>query len=402
LYVTLIEVVVKHIKQHTIIMSIMFEGCVSPLAYISHPSIANFSQLACIGSFDLTTDFWIRPNQLTILMEKYESDRDSDVFEEIHSIFQGLSQYEKFTKKLIKLGFVDCLVRKLKACDIRAASTILRLLQGGKNATKILSSELIEAITFPSTYGWKKHSSSQLVELILAQDAQSGHYLSNILLLLSYGLNHKYCELGKSAWQKLTKANDPYISTTANQLLSRYAVEKMVLSQRKCDNCHTQGKKTKICKGCGVTRYCNVECQRRHWPKHQRVCLNQSICIHRVMKAQRMVVLMSVNKIMGLHYLTSNKDIMLTVIGRGLAPGRVMIHVSTQNFPYHAIFSAEEVQANDEFNATQKQIMKTDPNNLRQLTTHSKVYVVVMFLEGELTLVADLANHKYENIKKAK
>jgi len=45
-------------------------------------------------------------------------------------------------------------------------------------------------------------------------------------------------------------------------------------------------------------------------------------------------------------------------------------------------------------------VMINDPSKLRQLTTHNKIYVMILFMEGEMTLVADMMTHKFESIKK--
>jgi len=47
--------------------------------------------------------------------------------------------------------------------------------------------------------------------------------------------------------------------------------------RRLCDNCpacaHLTEPRYMVCSGCGVARYCSEECQRAHWPLHQKDCL---------------------------------------------------------------------------------------------------------------------------------
>ena len=39
-----------------------------------------------------------------------------------------------------------------------------------------------------------------------------------------------------------------------------------------CAYCKQTAKATKLCKGCGLFKYCGKECQRMHWPKHKPIC----------------------------------------------------------------------------------------------------------------------------------
>ena len=39
-----------------------------------------------------------------------------------------------------------------------------------------------------------------------------------------------------------------------------------------CGNCGTQAKKMKKCGRCFSARYCNVDCQRKQWSTHSKVC----------------------------------------------------------------------------------------------------------------------------------
>ena len=47
--------------------------------------------------------------------------------------------------------------------------------------------------------------------------------------------------------------------------------------RRICDNCpacaHLGEPRYMVCSGCGVARYCSEQCQREHWPFHQKECL---------------------------------------------------------------------------------------------------------------------------------
>ena len=47
--------------------------------------------------------------------------------------------------------------------------------------------------------------------------------------------------------------------------------------RRLCHNCsacaHLATPRYQVCSGCGVARYCSLECQRLHWPRHQEECL---------------------------------------------------------------------------------------------------------------------------------
>ena len=47
--------------------------------------------------------------------------------------------------------------------------------------------------------------------------------------------------------------------------------------RRLCDNCpacaHLGEPRYMVCSGCGAARYCSEECQRLHWPQHQKKCL---------------------------------------------------------------------------------------------------------------------------------
>lgn len=38
-----------------------------------------------------------------------------------------------------------------------------------------------------------------------------------------------------------------------------------------CEQCH-KIKANKLCKGCKLVRYCNVECQTQNWESHKRQC----------------------------------------------------------------------------------------------------------------------------------
>ena len=47
--------------------------------------------------------------------------------------------------------------------------------------------------------------------------------------------------------------------------------------RRLCHNCsacaHLATPRYQVCSGCGVARYCSLQCQREHWPRHQEECL---------------------------------------------------------------------------------------------------------------------------------
>lgn len=47
--------------------------------------------------------------------------------------------------------------------------------------------------------------------------------------------------------------------------------------RRRCHNCpacaHLGEPRYMVCSGCGAARYCSEECQRLHWPQHQKKCL---------------------------------------------------------------------------------------------------------------------------------
>ena len=47
--------------------------------------------------------------------------------------------------------------------------------------------------------------------------------------------------------------------------------------RRLCHNCpacaHLGEPRYMVCSGCGVARYCSEQCQREHWPFHQKNCL---------------------------------------------------------------------------------------------------------------------------------
>jgi TPR repeat protein len=39
-----------------------------------------------------------------------------------------------------------------------------------------------------------------------------------------------------------------------------------------CADCGVEGDSLKMCKACMHARYCNAECQKKHWPKHKAAC----------------------------------------------------------------------------------------------------------------------------------
>lgn len=41
---------------------------------------------------------------------------------------------------------------------------------------------------------------------------------------------------------------------------------------QKCSNCGKTDEKLKVCSKCHFERYCDVPCQRKHWPTHKKVC----------------------------------------------------------------------------------------------------------------------------------
>lgn len=51
--------------------------------------------------------------------------------------------------------------------------------------------------------------------------------------------------------------------------------EKKLMKERKCAACQKENENSMICSRCKKVRYCGVECQKKDWPEHKRVCISQ-------------------------------------------------------------------------------------------------------------------------------
>jgi len=47
-----------------------------------------------------------------------------------------------------------------------------------------------------------------------------------------------------------------------------------------CAECGADGVSLKACKSCMIVKYCNVKCQKNHWPKHKKECKQRAAELH--------------------------------------------------------------------------------------------------------------------------
>ncbi|KDQ50802.1 hypothetical protein JAAARDRAFT_211502 [Jaapia argillacea MUCL 33604] len=67
----------------------------------------------------------------------------------------------------------------------------------------------------------------------------------------------------------------PQVTSTVRKWMRKRAGEEAPMDEKKCDNCRAsagENVKLRMCGSCHTTRYCSVECQKKHWPSHKPIC----------------------------------------------------------------------------------------------------------------------------------
>lgn len=105
-------------------------------------------------------------------------------------------------------------------------------------------------------------------------------------MVLDFAMTARYVRPGSDMYDRVCKLSEEaerlgdseLQQVLANILQTARAgsdgATKMLLMCAGCEETETRDqKKFKVCSACRTVRYCSVECQRRHWPKHKRECV---------------------------------------------------------------------------------------------------------------------------------
>ena len=94
-------------------------------------------------------------------------------------------------------------------------------------------------------------------------------YIENINTFEDRSLFKRYVDLSTTTSDyKLAKTEQNSIYNNEERII----VDQSKLSSCWCSACYGKSEKLKSCGKCFTASYCNVDCQKRHWPKHKKLC----------------------------------------------------------------------------------------------------------------------------------